>query len=78
MGSNSCFSKIIADVFPPWHLVNIQLNAPDQQTANTSAFIEVITLTDDELIKCTLRSTFLVLLVFFTLLLDFCLLFVKQ
>jgi len=26
MGSNSCFSKIIADVFPPWHRVNTHLN----------------------------------------------------
>ena len=25
MGSNSCFSKIIADVFPPWHRVNTHL-----------------------------------------------------
>ena len=30
MGSNSCFSMIIADVFPPWHCV-AHLNAPDQQ-----------------------------------------------
>ena len=52
MGSNSCFSKIIADVFPHWHCVNTHLNAPDQQTGKTSAFIEVLTLTDDQLIKC--------------------------
>jgi len=26
LGSNSCFSKIIADVFPPWHCVNTHLN----------------------------------------------------
>ena len=30
MGSNSFFSQIIADVFPPWHCVNIHLSAPDQ------------------------------------------------
>ena len=33
MGSNSCFSEIIADVFPPWHRVNTQLDAAEQQTA---------------------------------------------
>jgi len=27
----------------PWHCVKTHLNAPDQQTAKTSAFIEVIT-----------------------------------
>jgi len=32
MGSNSCFSKIIADVFPPWHRVNTHLDAAQQQT----------------------------------------------
>ena len=26
MGSNSCFSKIIAYVFPPWHRVNTHLD----------------------------------------------------
>ena len=48
MGSKSCFSKNIADVFPPWHRVNTHLNAPDQQTDKT---IEVLTLTDDQLMK---------------------------
>jgi len=38
MGSNNC-SKIIADVFPPWHCVNTHPNAPDQQTNKSSAFI---------------------------------------
>ena len=36
MGSNSCFSKIIADVFPPWHRVNTHLDAAEQQTDRTS------------------------------------------
>jgi len=30
--NNCCFSKIIADVFPPGHCINSHLNAPDQQT----------------------------------------------
>ncbi|MEE6526683.1 hypothetical protein FKM82_027469 [Ascaphus truei] len=51
MGGNNCFAKIIADVFPPWHCVNTHLNAPDQQTAKTSTFIEEVTLADDQLIK---------------------------
>ena len=51
MGSNNCFSTIIADGLPPWHCVNTHLNAPDQQTAKTSAFIEVVTLADDQLLK---------------------------
>ena len=34
IGSNYCFSKIIADT---------HLNAPDLQSAKTSAFIEMIT-----------------------------------
>ena len=51
MGSNNCFSKIIADVFPPWHRVNTHLNAAEQQTDKTSAFIEVLALTDDQLIE---------------------------
>jgi len=36
MGSNNCFSKIIVDVFPPWHCVNTHLKAPEQQTANSA------------------------------------------
>ena len=44
MGSNDCVSKISADVFPPWHCVDTHLNAPEQQTDLTSAFIEVLTL----------------------------------
>jgi len=51
MGSNNCSSKIIADVFPPWHCVSTHLNALDQQTAKTSAFIQLVTLADDQLIK---------------------------
>ena len=43
MSSNSCFSKIIADVFPPWHRVNTHLDAAEQQTDKASAFIEVLT-----------------------------------
>ena len=43
MGSYYCFSKIIADVFPPWHCVNTHLNAADQQTNKTFALLEVLT-----------------------------------
>ena len=56
MGSNSCFSKIIADVFPPWHRVNTHLDAAEQQTDRTSAFIELLTLTDDQLETVTSHS----------------------
>ena len=66
MGSNSCFSKIIADVFPPWHRVNKHLDAAEQQTDKTSAFIELLTLTDDQLIRALISSTWL-LHTFFTL-----------
>jgi len=52
MGCNNCFSKIVADVFPPWHCVNTHLNAPDQQTDKTWAFIEELTPADDQFIKC--------------------------
>ena len=52
MISNNYFSNIIAGVFPPWHYANTHLNAPDQQTAKSSAFIEVHTFTDDQLIRC--------------------------
>jgi len=48
IASNNCFSKIIADVFLPWHCVNTHLRAADQQTSKTSAFIEVMTLGDDQ------------------------------
>ena len=57
MGSNSCFSEIIADVFPPWHRVNTHLDAAEQQTGRTSAFIEEFTLTDDQLIRALISST---------------------
>ncbi|KAL0160075.1 hypothetical protein M9458_043800, partial [Cirrhinus mrigala] len=50
-GSNNCFSKMIADVLPPWHCVNTHLKAPDQQTAKAYAFIEALRLADDQLIK---------------------------
>ncbi|KAM8953118.1 kininogen-1 [Pelodytes ibericus] len=52
MSSNNCFSKIIADVFLPGHCFNTE-PAPDEQTATTSALIEVFTLVDDQLIKGT-------------------------
>lgn len=47
MGSIYCFFKTFADVFPPWHYVNIYLNGPDQEvsTSKTSYFIEVSELT---------------------------------
>jgi len=51
MGSNNCFAKIIADVFAPWRCVNPHLNAPGQQSDKTSAFIELLTLADDQSIK---------------------------
>ena len=57
MGSNSCFSKVIADVFPPWHRVNTHLDAAEQQTDRTSAFIELLTLTDDQLIRALINNT---------------------
>ena len=41
----------IAYVFPPWYCANTHLNALDQQTAKTSAFIEVVTLAVDQLLK---------------------------
>ena len=83
MGSNSCFSEIIADVFTPWHRVNTHLDAAEQQTDRTSAFVELLTLTDDQLIGALIGSTWLPLtllvpveavrvqLVFHTLLLCF-------
>jgi len=45
MGSHNCFSKIVADVL---HFVNTHPIAPDQQIAKTSAFIEPLTLADDQ------------------------------
>ena len=39
MGSNSCFSEIIADVFPPWHRVNTHLDAAEQQYDKTSPLL---------------------------------------
>lgn len=53
MGSYNSFSRIIADVFPPLHWVITRLHAPDLQAVKKSAFIEVITLTEDQLIKCS-------------------------
>jgi len=47
MGSNNCFSEIIADVFPPWHCNNKHLRAPDQQIAKTFAFTEELASPDD-------------------------------
>ena len=84
MGSNSCFSEVIADVFPPWHRVNTHL-----ETDRTSAFIELLTLTDDQLIRALISSSWLLLsllvpveavrvhLVFHTLLLSFVSVFVQ-
>lgn len=37
--------------FSHWRFVNKHLNASHQQTANTSAFIEALTLDDEQLIK---------------------------
>lgn len=49
LGSYNSF----AGVFPPLHFVITRLHAPDLQAVKTSAFIEVITLTEDQLIKCS-------------------------
>lgn len=43
MGSNSFLSKFIADIAPSWYSANTWLRAPDQQTAQTSAFTEIHT-----------------------------------
>ena len=56
MGSNKCFSEINVDVFPTWHRVNTHLDAAEQQTDRTSAFIELLTLTDDQLISALISS----------------------
>lgn len=50
MSHSSRFSKLLADVFALWHCVNSHQKAPDQQTVNTWAFIEVLTLADDLLL----------------------------
>lgn len=50
--SNNCFFKIIADISPPWHCVTTHLNAAHLPTAKTSAFIEVLTLAEDQLLQC--------------------------
>ena len=42
MGSNYCFFKIIADVFPPWHRVHTHLDAAEQQTDRTIFLTYVI------------------------------------
>lgn len=51
LGNGLINLPIIAGRLPLWHCVNTQLNAPDQQTAQTSAFIEMLTFADDQLIK---------------------------
>jgi len=43
--------QLIYLYFPFRRCVNTHLNAPDQQTAKTSAFIVVISLADGQLIK---------------------------
>lgn len=50
MGSKNCLSKIIADVYPPWHCANVHLNARKQYTVQTSAFIMVVILAEDQVI----------------------------
>lgn len=44
MGSNNCFSKITANVFSPWHCVNTYMKTLDQQTTQSSTFIDVLRL----------------------------------
>lgn len=39
MGSNSCFFRLMAVVFPVWRCSNAHLKNPDQQTAKSFAFI---------------------------------------
>ena len=48
MDSNSCFSKISADVFPLWNCINTDHNVPEMQTTKTCAFIEMLTPADDQ------------------------------
>ena len=64
MGTNSCFPEITADVFPPWRCVNTHLNVLDQQTDKAPALIEVLTLTDDQLISALISSPWMLLIVF--------------
>lgn len=61
--SNNCFPKITADVLPSWHHVNTHLNTPDQQTAKTFTFIEVLTLANDHLFN-VISSTWVLRTVF--------------
>jgi len=51
LGSNCCFAGIIPGVVPHWYFVSTDLNAPEKQSAKTAAFLEVLTLADDQLIK---------------------------
>lgn len=52
MGSNNCSFKITTDVLPPRHRVNAHVNARDQQRAKTSASVDLVTLADDQLLRC--------------------------
>lgn len=56
MASNNCFSKIIVDVFLPCKMIK------------TSAFIEVVTLSEDQLIKVHfISSTWLLIILLITM-----------
>lgn len=55
MSTKSYLSKITA-VFPHQYCLNTRLNAPDLQTVKTSAFIEVLPLADDQIIKYILLA----------------------
>lgn len=46
-----CLSTVRSELGSLCHCVS--LNAPDQQTAEMPAFIEVVTLADDQIIKCS-------------------------
>lgn len=53
MGNNSCFSKVLADIFPSWYCVKTHLNTAVLQSPKTSAFPEVLTLADHQLMRYT-------------------------
>ena len=52
MNSDGHIHKLIANVTPSWHCITTHLDAPDQQTAQTFAYIEKVTLADHQLLTC--------------------------
>ena len=57
IGSNNC---IFADVIPPWHCVNAYLTASKQLTDKTSAFMEMVTLSHDQIVMMCLGCIYLI------------------